>query len=697
MDDANSSRDLRVLPSLASPLPRLSDSPSANPVNGDTQVERYDVVVVGAGPSGLFLTLLLARYGLRDDRMLCIDSKPGTLKSGQADGLQPRTLEVLHSLGLAEEVLKQGCQMWEVAFWNPTSSGGIERTSYVPDVAVPAMFPHEVTIHQGRIERILLDDLSRYSQRGVMYSSRVSSIKLDEDGNSQYPVVIEYETVNSGNGGDPPAASASSKHCVRAKHVVGADGAHSVVRRSMGLDLVGESKDLIWGVVDLVVDTDFPDIRRRCAIHSNAGSVMVIPRERIATGDYLTRLYVQVGVEVPVDEKISDGDVAEPTTMSSEVRQRAKERRSKITMEGVLQQAQTVLQPYQIKLKENCSVDWWAAYQIGQRMTEKFALKDSMDIPRVFISGDACHTHSPKAGQGMNVSMMDSYNLSWKLAYHLNGLVPTSPPGSSASVDLLNSYEFERREIARELIEFDTKFSSMFSGTIGKEDDGKGLTHEQFVEVFSTGNGFTSGCGIEYSESDSIWKEARAAGNPIEGTDYLGGNLRPGRRLLSVRVIRHADGNPRELQDDFSSNGRYKILVLTSTDLIKPEGRSSKALQAVGEIIDQFPPGIIELVVLHTLEDTRKISWKDLPSEIKQHAEMRFHSAWPGEAPTGKFQTRNHIYEAEDAYSIYGVSRIEGAACIMRPDGYVAMLASLDNVEDIKKYFQRWLQPRQVS
>ena len=149
----------------------------------------------------------------------------------------------------------------------------------------------------------------------------------------------------------------------------------------------------------------------------------------------------------------------------------------------------------------------------------------------------------------MNVSMMDSYNLSWKLVYHLNGLIPTSPRSSGASVELLNSYEFERRQIARELIEFDTRFSSMFSGSIGKEEDDKGLTHEQFVEVFSTGNGFTSGCGIEYSESHSICKQAPAESNPIQGTDYLGGNLRPGRRLLSVRVIRHADGNPRELQD----------------------------------------------------------------------------------------------------------------------------------------------------
>ena len=351
-----------------------------------TKASAFANVVLEAGPAGLFLTLCLARYGLTDDSLLCLDAKPGTLKAGQADGLQPRTLEVLKSLGVASEILSEGCHMTEVAFWNPDEKGGIERTNFAPDVTVAARYRHEVTIHQGRIERILEENLGLYSKRRVVRSSHFLDFKIDPAGNATYPVHIDIEQETS--------TGERTQKTIRAKHLVGADGAHSRVRRAMGLKLEGETTDHIWGVADFVIDTDFPDIRRRCAIHSDVGSIMVIPREQIRNGDYLTRLYVQV-----MDDEVAPSADLGLERVKSSISSR--EKRAAITFEYIMEQAQRVLRPYKIGLKKGAVVDWWAAYQIGQRMAPEFSLKDAQGMERVFIVGDGkivlLHQHETRA------------------------------------------------------------------------------------------------------------------------------------------------------------------------------------------------------------------------------------------------------------------------------------------------------------
>jgi phenol 2-monooxygenase len=327
------------------------------------------------------LGLLLSRYGIQDDRLLCLDAKDGSVKAGQADGLQPRTIEVFESLGLADEIVNDACHMWEVAFWNPEAKG-IARTSTVPDIGAPARYAQEFTIHQGRIERILTDDFARYSERGVMYNSEVHSVLVDGDSNSEYPVTV---TVKNGSNG-----RLDSYNTIRAKHVIGCDGARSKVRSSVNLQLEGDTRDHIWGVIDLVTETDFPDIRRRCAIHSNAGSVMIIPRERIPSGEYLTRLYIQMNDEVDTEHgnstpAASGGKYSEAAL---DAREQARQKRAKITLDSLLQQAKAAFAPYKIAVKEGTEVDWWAAYQIGQRMADSFCVRDKSGIPRVFIAGD---------------------------------------------------------------------------------------------------------------------------------------------------------------------------------------------------------------------------------------------------------------------------------------------------------------------
>jgi phenol 2-monooxygenase len=155
----------------------------------------------------------------------------------------------------------------------------------------------------------------------------------------------------------------------------------------------------------------------------------------------------------------------------------------------------------------------------------------------------------------MNVSMMDSYNLSWKLAHTLHNLIPIS---KSSENPVLDTFESERLNVARQLIDFDSKFSSMFSGQIGGEDESvKDLTHEEFVTVFKEGSGFTSGCGIEYGDSVLVKHTSKLKEGPVTSQDPLNGTLHAGRRISNVKVRRHADANLRSLQD-----GMYSLWYL---------------------------------------------------------------------------------------------------------------------------------------
>ena len=230
---------------------------------------------------------------------------------------------------------------------------------------------------------------------------------------------------------------------IRAKYVVGADGSRSGVRTAIGRELVGDPMNQSWGVLDALVTTDFPDIRRKCAIHSaNDGNILIIPRE----GGYLVRIYIEL-------DNVRDGEMLKNRT---------------VTPEKLAEVANRILAPYTIDVKD---VGWWAVYEIGQRVTDKFddvpAAEMDSRLPRVFIAGDACHTHSAKAGQGMNVSMNDTWNLGWKLASVLQG---------RAKPELLHTYSDERQKIAKQLIDFDREFAKMFSAhpTEDGADDGAG-------------------------------------------------------------------------------------------------------------------------------------------------------------------------------------------------------------------------------
>src|SRR5690625_4992016 len=138
--------------------------------------------------------------------------------------------------------------------------------------------------------------------------------------------------------------------------------------------------------MDVLLVTDFPDIRKKAVISSDAGSIILIPRE----GGYLVRLYVDLGA-------VPEGDA---------------EFRKRITVEQVTESANKILDPYSIEVRD---VAWWSIYEVGQRIADGFDnLNDDERAENqhsIFIYGDACHTHSAKSGQGIYVSKQDTFIL----------------------------------------------------------------------------------------------------------------------------------------------------------------------------------------------------------------------------------------------------------------------------------------------
>ncbi|PKY00671.1 hypothetical protein P168DRAFT_243245 [Aspergillus campestris IBT 28561] len=622
---------------LSPPLPRLTQSFEQN---GEA---KYEVIVVGGGPAGMMLTLLLARYGLDETSLLCIDNNESGQSSGHADAFQPRTLEVLKSLGLADDIINAGYQLWETAVWDPspTQKNVIEHTAVNPLISTAARYPFNLALHLSKIEPFIENDLLRYHKQGIQRGARLSDVKISDDPGFPVEAIIEDK---------------GQRRTVRSKYLVGADGAHSSVRRCMELQLEGDSLGYIWGVIDLIVETDFPDIRRPSFIHSSTGSVLVIPREQVESGEYLTRLYVQT------PEKVNTWDTQETT----------KAKRNGFTLENILQYAAAAFRPFKISPKPHGGVYWWAVYEISQRMLSHFTVADSAGTPRVFFVGDACHVHSPMAGQGMNVSMMDSYNLAWKLMYSINGLTP-----KASSKSLLDSYHTERYPIAKQLMQFDRVTALMASGkvTAARDSNGNTLTSEDFIDNFKEGSAFMSGCGIEYQESIAVQITADN-NNPISGTDYASGILRPGRRLLNVKLRREADGSPRDLHDSFQSSGRFRILVLASSDLLDPQGTSSQTLKYLTEsLLPSYAPSTIEMVAVHPGLPSR-LNLNALPSRVKQYCEMSFYDG----------------SKIDDAYQIFGVDNKRGVLAVVRPDGYVGVVAELGDVGRIDDYLQKCVQ-----
>jgi 2-polyprenyl-6-methoxyphenol hydroxylase-like FAD-dependent oxidoreductase len=598
-----------------------------------------DVLIVGCGPAGLTLAAQLAAFP--EIRTVIVEQKPGPLQLGQADGVACRTMEMFEAFGFAHRVLKEAYWVNETTFWTPDYVPGadksrIVRSGRVQDVEEGLSHMPHVILNQARVHDFYLEKMQNSASRLVPhYGRRLAKLARNTDDSVPYPVTAQFELQGEGQEG--------KVETIRARYVVGCDGARSAVRQGIGLSLKGDSANHAWGVMDVLVVSDFPDIRFKALIQSaHEGSILIIPRE----GGYLVRLYVELDKLNP-NERVSSRN---------------------ITIDQLIAAAKRIFHPYTLDVKE---VAWWSVYEIGQRLCDRFddLQQDEVThrLPHIFIAGDACHTHSPKAGQGMNVSMQDGFNLGWKLAAVLQGRSPAS---------LLHTYSAERQAVAKELIDFDREWAAMLSGV------GAGATDPTAVQRYFVQHGrYTAGTATRY-------RPALLTGASTH--QHLAEGFIVGTRFHSAPVTRLGDGKQLQLGDTFAADGRWRLIAFAGQgDAATPESPIGKLCRYLLESSDsplkRYTPAGADVDAVLDVRAVFQQSHHTLA--ITALPELLF-------PPKGRYGLRDYEkafcaqgVAGQNIYATRGINQHSGCLVVVRPDQYIAQVLPLGDTDTLAQFF----------
>jgi phenol 2-monooxygenase len=628
--------------------PDLADAaPADTAVPGRTLPETADVLIIGCGPAGLTLAAQLAAFP--DIRTVIVDQKSGRLRVGQADGIACRTMEMFEAFGFSEHVLKEAYWVNETSFWKPDDRRRetIIRHGRIRDTEDGlSEFPH-VILNQARVHDFYLDTMRRRPARlEPDYARRLRQLEIDRT-KSDHAVTATFDRLDPTHDGQ--------SETIRASYVVGCDGAHSAVRKSLGLALRGDSASQAWGVMDILAVTDFPDIRLKAVIQSaTEGSVLIIPRE----GGYMVRLYIEL-------DKLNEHERVATRNIDAD---------------HLISAARRILHPYTLEVKE---IAWWSVYDVGQRLCDRFddvpAAAPDM-VPSVFIAGDACHTHSPKAGQGMNVSMQDGFNLGWKLASVIRG---------QCAPAILHTYTQERQAIAAELIDFDHKFHKMFSAAPKNPSrpDENAVDPVEFQKYFMQQGRFTAGTATRYQTSI-------ITGEPAH--QHLAEGFTIGTRFHSAPVICLADAKPWQLGHTIKADGSWRLFIFAPAE--DPASPTSHLWQLCAFLqhdpaspIRKYTPAGADIDAVIDVravlqQSHRNVNLQSLPALLR-----------PAKGRYGLYDYEKtfcpDMTGGRNIFDLRQIDRNHGCIVIVRPDQYIAHILKLDAHAELSRFFDGFFLP----
>jgi phenol 2-monooxygenase len=604
--------------------------------------EAVDVLIAGSGPAGLCLAAQLA--GVPQIRTMLVDPRLGPMEKGQADGISVRSMEMFQAFGFATKVMRESVWINETTFWAPAADAPLTRVARVQDVPDGTSEMPHVLINQARVHDMFLDIMRRAPTRlEPDYGLKVVDLAIDSS-TTEYPVRVTLEHTSPGREGQTTT--------LRANYVIGCDGARSNVRTAIGGSLHGDAAHQAWGVMDVLAVTDFPDWRMKSFVRSqDEGILMVLPRE----GGHLVRLYVELD-SLGEQERVADRGMGAA---------------------DIIAKAQRIFRPFRLDVKE---VVWWSIYEIGHRLTDKFddvpADQLATRAPRVMLAGDACHTHSPKAGQGMNVSMGDTFNLGWKLISVLTG---------RADPALLHSYSSERQAAAKGLVDFDHKWARVV-GARAEDNSSDGLP--RVAREFVNNLPFTCGLTIEYTPS-------ALTGDTTHQGLATGYDL--GKRFHSAPVIRLADAKPMQLGHCIDADARFRLFLFAPAD---DTGRPGGAVARLCDWLEQDPASPVRR---HTAPGEDVDAVIDTRAVFQQAFRVLDFDAMPAllRPHTGRFGLCDYekvfcadLKGGEDIFALRGIDRTAGCVVIVRPDQYVGQVLPLQAHDGLAAYFAGILRVR---
>jgi len=321
---------------------------------------KTQVVIVGAGPTGLSMAAQLMRYGVD---FILLEKNPSTTIFSKALVVQARTLEIFQELGIANKAIREGRMTTAMnLFYKGKQRAAVNLSGLGKGLSA---FPFALSLEQSKTEKLLVDYLIENGKQ-IKWRCTVSHFEQNNNG-----VIVLFKNENE------------QEQKIEANFLVGCDGASSFVRHQLNLLFEGTTEPKLFYVADVILNSPVINKDELFMYMIKKGFVLFFPME--GTGHYRI-------VGILPDAKDKDADFT-----FEEIEQTIK---------------QKIITPVEFE-----KLQWFSTYKVHSRKASTFMEN------RYFIAGDAAHIHTPAGGQGMNTGIQDAYNLAWKIAYSLKNEV----------------------------------------------------------------------------------------------------------------------------------------------------------------------------------------------------------------------------------------------------------------------------------